>query len=102
MHSAWAKLLGNFHTTVAKNAACHVKFDLISDIYFFKFPALEFIAGFHFSVLVAQVLQITFSSLVAYRAVEWMIDQKKFYHTGSCFYYRSEERRVGKECRSRW
>src|SRR2546421_7066210 len=35
---------------------------------------------------------------IFFNAVNWADDQAEF----SCIYNRSEERRVGKECRSRW
>src|SRR5260221_328945 len=45
-----------------------------------------------------EVLQLAFAALVADRAVERMVDEQELHHA----LLRSEERRVGKECRSRW
>ncbi len=68
-------LVGYIGATITKNAPCHVQLYIRTDIFSFKCSSFEFIAGSFFSMIISKILQITFTGLVADRAIQRMIDQ---------------------------
>src|SRR6218665_1525283 len=85
VHTVVGDLVGGFHTAVAKNAAVHVQLDLIANIDHLILAALELEAGAYRAVLIAQVLQLAFSGLVAHRAIERVVDEQEFHHAFARF-----------------
>src|SRR5690606_10491806 len=73
MHPAVSKLVGSHNTAVAKDATGHVKLDLVSDVLRLKRPFLFNKTCFRITMLKAKVLQVTFSGLVTYRAIQRVV-----------------------------
>src|SRR5690606_28261183 len=68
-------LVSRFHTTVTQNTTVHMQLDFISDVLRLKCSSFEFVSCLFFSVFVAQILQLTFSCLVANRTIQRVVDQ---------------------------
>src|SRR3569833_845703 len=79
-------LIGSKYTTVAKDAARHVQLYLITNIDLLERTLVFFVTGFSCAMLKAKILQVTFTCLVANRAIQRVIDQQHFHHTFARFY----------------
>jgi hypothetical protein len=64
-----------------------MQLDKLPDIMFFKSAAFEFVTTVAISMLEGEVLEGAFPGLVAYRAIERMVDQKEFHNRFSCVQY---------------
>jgi hypothetical protein len=70
-------LIGRVHTAVAENATRHVQLYIRTQIVFFKSAAREIVTRACLTMIVAEILEVTLTSLVAYRAIERMIDKQE-------------------------
>ncbi len=68
------------HAAVAKDAARHVQFDVLADIFLLESSAFEFEPGGGYAVLVAEVLEIAFTGLVAHGAIQRVVQQQEFHN----------------------
>src|SRR5690606_2332054 len=75
MFATIGNLVCRFHTTITQNTTVHVQLDFISDVLRRKCSSFEFVSCLFFSVFVAQILQLTFSCLVANRTIQRVVDQ---------------------------
>src|SRR5690242_2625852 len=81
MFAFFCHLISNIHASVTKNTARHVQLNVWTKVYAIESSSFEFVSRAFFSVLVAQVLEMTFTSLVADGTIKRMIKQQKFHHT---------------------
>src|SRR5690606_4807681 len=77
VYAVVGQLIGHHHTTITQDATVHVKLDLIADILRLERTLLLDKTRLCFSVFETQVLQVAFSSLVANRTVERVVDQQE-------------------------
>ncbi len=68
-------LVGNKNAAVTQDAARHVQLYLITNINLLECTAVKLVTGFGSAVLVAKILQMTLTCLIADRAIQWVIDQ---------------------------
>lgn len=87
MYALLSELIGHKHTTEAHNAAGHVKFDVGTNVNFLKRAAFKLVAGAGLAVFKSKVLQVAFSSLIANRAIQRVVDEQKLGHRRPGFYY---------------
>jgi hypothetical protein len=78
MNTFIAKLVDGIDATVTQDAPVHVEFDIRADIDFGKFPFRLFKSSPFVAKTITEVLKVTFTRLVAYRAVEGMVDEQEF------------------------
>ena len=87
MNTVIRDLVCNINTSVTQNTTCHVQLYLVSNIYFLESATIKFVAGISNTMLKREILQMTFTSLITNRTIQWMINQKYFNNTFACFYY---------------
>jgi hypothetical protein len=84
MHAFIRNLVGHIHAAEAKNATRHVQLYIGTKIMFFECASLKFVACAFLAMIIAEILQVTFTGLIADGTIERMVDQQKFHHTISC------------------
>jgi hypothetical protein len=75
VHTVVGELIGNKSAAITENAAVHVQLDMLTNVDLLKCSAFLFVSRFRNAMFVAEILKITFTSLVADRAIERVIDQ---------------------------
>ena len=75
VHTMICQLIGNICAAITKNAPCHMQLYIRADIFFIKSSSFKIIPRSFFAMFIRKILQITLTGLVAYRAIEWMVDQ---------------------------
>src|SRR4030095_14525874 len=79
-----SQLISYINAAITQYASRHVQLYVWTNIMFFKSSSCKFIPRRISSVLIAKVLQVTFTGLVADRAIQRMIDQQEFDNSFSC------------------
>ena len=69
------ELVRCIYATIAKDTTRHVQLDIITQVVRSKCAAFEFVTGTLFAMLIAEILQVAFTCLVADGAVERVVDQ---------------------------
>jgi len=79
-----SNLLSESNTSGAVDASCHRSLDKWSNFLVLNSSLILHHSSFSISVDSRNVLQITLSSLVANRAIKWMVGKQKLHNTTSC------------------
>ena len=69
MHSFVGNLICYISAAVTKNATGHVQLYVRTNIFFFKSAAGKLVAGAFFAMIVAEILQVALTGLVANRTI---------------------------------
>src|SRR5678815_1288778 len=80
MYTVVSYLVGYIGTTITKNTARHMQLYVLPDVFADKCSSFKFVTGLFCSMCVAKILEIAFPCLVAYRAIQWMINKQEFHY----------------------
>src|SRR5665213_87160 len=75
------ELIGHIHATVTEDAAGHVQLNIGTYVVLFKYTSFKLVPGSLFAVIVTQILQGTFSGLIADGTIQRMIDEHELHNT---------------------
>lgn len=75
VYAVVGQLIGSEHAAVAQDATRHVQLDIRPNIDFLKSTTLELVACIGRTMLISKVLQMALTSLIANRAIEWVVEE---------------------------
>src|SRR5579859_7385361 len=80
MYTFFRQLVRREYAAIAKDTTRHMQLDIGSQVVLLKSTTLELIPGAFLAMLIAEVLQMAFSRLVADRTIQRVIDQQHLHH----------------------